>query len=869
MSRLKNFSRNITTSYLQMGVNVVYSLVSVPLALHWLPKAEFGIWAILIQFTVYAYLLDLGINQAISRFLIDHKDERSTGEYGALVKTSALVSAIQGLIVVLAVIWSAPLLSELLKIPPEYRDAFVSVTRWQGAITGFTFCLNPFVIMLSAHQRMDIQAWQAMIGMAVSLVLLVLFFVTGHGIFSLVYAGAITALISPCFYFWSCGRLGLIPKGQEWGELSWGRFEGIFLYGKDVFLMGLGANLISASQTIVVSRAIGLEAAATWSVGTKVFTLVRQVMFQPTSSALPGLSEMLARNETGRLRRRFESLAGVTVSFAVFLGVAYALCNSPFVEVWTNGKVVWSPMNDILLALWLFFTSVQTTHSSFLYVSKQIGRFPFVFIAEGLTYITLAALVGGRWGIPGIIVCSVVCVIVFSCYFSIKKSKEFFQVSSSTLLLEWLRPAFRLAAVLVPLATALWFVTAGLPVAWRLCTHCVGAICGAPLLLHFGLPREFLNEVLPGSPDLQVKKRIRLYIEGSAALKFLVPIAQYFLLLRFKLRERIACELLRFRLVWLWIAKRRPLLLFARFGGIGDIICSIPAYSKICDSDPTKHGVFITHKAYRSLPQLCRAPGSVCHSGMHCRIPWLPRWVVCKVFVPQYSDELGLPAGGSNLVDEFYRSCGLQPDPEARPRFHFSPGSVDSIRATLGLGLPGPAKVVAIHTGPSWKVREWPEEHWQALVDGLLMAVPGVRIFQVGSNAYLNVGVAAPPVRNVESLVGKLRLDEMAALLSEVDLFVGIDSGMIHMAAAAGAPTVGLFGPTDPGRIQRTQRTAALWHGLQCSFCHHRQPRLHFQTGCPYDVACMKGLAPERVLQACLRLLNSVPKLAAESATTI
>jgi len=42
MSRLKNFSRNVTASYLQLGVSVVYALVSVPLILHWLSPAESG-----------------------------------------------------------------------------------------------------------------------------------------------------------------------------------------------------------------------------------------------------------------------------------------------------------------------------------------------------------------------------------------------------------------------------------------------------------------------------------------------------------------------------------------------------------------------------------------------------------------------------------------------------------------------------------------------------------------------------------------------------------------------------------------------------------------------------------------------------------
>jgi len=68
MSRLKNFSRNVTTSYLQLGVNVIYSLVSVPLILHWLSKSEFGLWMLLVQLMSYIALVDLGMNSALARF---------------------------------------------------------------------------------------------------------------------------------------------------------------------------------------------------------------------------------------------------------------------------------------------------------------------------------------------------------------------------------------------------------------------------------------------------------------------------------------------------------------------------------------------------------------------------------------------------------------------------------------------------------------------------------------------------------------------------------------------------------------------------------------------------------------------------------
>src|ERR1035441_6525664 len=312
MSRLKNFSRNVTTSYLQLGVNVVYSLVSIPLILHWLSKSEFGLWAVLVQLMSYIALVDLGINQAIARFLVDHKDRRGEGEYGALVKTSAWVSAVQGLIILAVVTLGSPLLAAMMKVPAEYQATFISLMRIQGVIAAFTFCMNPLGIMLYAHQRMDVVIWQGVFLLMGLLGLLVFFLFRGCGIYSFVYANAITATIAPVYLFWECRRLGFLPHAGEWGNASWRQFKEVFLYGKDVFLMNLGIQLITASQVIIVSYVLGLEAAAAWTVGTRVFLLMRQLVFQPINAASAGLCEMLTRNETEWLRHRFKNLVVLT-----------------------------------------------------------------------------------------------------------------------------------------------------------------------------------------------------------------------------------------------------------------------------------------------------------------------------------------------------------------------------------------------------------------------------------------------------------------------------------------------------------------------------------------------------------------------------
>lgn len=495
MSRLKNFSRNLTTSYLQLGVNVVYSLVSVPLILHWLPKAEFGLWMLLGQLMSYIVLVDLGINSAVARFLVDHKDRRGEGGYGSLVKTSALVSAVQGLIVLAVVSLGSPLLAVLMKVPAEYQATFVALMRIQGVITAFTFCMNPLGIMLNAHQRMDLVSRQGMFNLAASLGLLWLFLVEGCGIYSFVYANVITALIAPAQLFWHCWRLGFLPQAGQWGKVTWECFKEVFLYGKDVFLMNLGIQMITASQTIIISRALGLEAAAAWSVGTKIFMLVRQIMFQPYSAAAAGLCEMVARNENERLKHRFQNLVVLTASLGVYTGVTFALCNSLFVQVWTGGKIQWLPLNDVLLALWLFVASLQTTHTSFVFVTKQIGGMPYLFFVEGCAFVTLSLLGGYRWGLPGIIICSVLCLTFFSCHFGLRRSRRYFQVPFWEVAVEWVRPSLKLALVLTPLALITWQATAGLPVLGRLLIHgVVAGSVGGFLFLRIGLPPEVVRE---------------------------------------------------------------------------------------------------------------------------------------------------------------------------------------------------------------------------------------------------------------------------------------------------------------------------------------------------------------------------------------
>jgi hypothetical protein len=92
------------------------------------------------------------------------------------------------------------------------------------------------------------------------------------------------------------------------------------------------------------------------------------------------------------------------------------------------------------------------------------------------------------------------------------------------------------------------------------------------------------------------------------------------------------------------------------------------------------------------------------------------------------------------------------------------------------------------------------------------------------------------------------RLDHLAALLDACAGYVGADSGITHLAAAAGVPVVAVFGPTDPALwAPRGPRVAIVRHPVPCQPCTWEA-----MWGCAHR-ACLTALTPDAVLAAAVR----------------
>jgi Glycosyltransferase family 9 (heptosyltransferase) len=152
------------------------------------------------------------------------------------------------------------------------------------------------------------------------------------------------------------------------------------------------------------------------------------------------------------------------------------------------------------------------------------------------------------------------------------------------------------------------------------------------------------------------------------------------------------------------------------------------------------------------------------------------------------------PAPGAGHASEWLARpvAALGLDVDARPPTAVpSPGEAEQAQA-LAAGLPD--RFLAIHPGSGSVVKNWPAERYGELARRL---APHGRWLLVEGPAD-SAAVSALRDRPGAVTVRDVPLRVLGALLARARVYVGNDSGVSHLAAAWGAPTVALFGPTDP-----------------------------------------------------------------------
>jgi heptosyltransferase-2 len=146
----------------------------------------------------------------------------------------------------------------------------------------------------------------------------------------------------------------------------------------------------------------------------------------------------------------------------------------------------------------------------------------------------------------------------------------------------------------------------------------------------------------------------------------------------------------------------------------------------------------------------------------------------------------------------------------------------------------------------------WPPERFAELGDRLIADCDAdVILFGTVSERETTERIAARMRHSPVNFSGQTTIGDLPSLFAACSLFIGNDSGAMHVAAAAGLPVVAIFGPTDPdGTAPLSRNRILVRRTVSCSPC--------FLRHCPIDHRCMERIEVDAVYAAALLSLENM-----------
>ncbi len=310
---------------------------------------------------------------------------------------------------------------------------------------------------------------------------------------------------------------------------------------------------------------------------------------------------------------------------------------------------------------------------------------------------------------------------------------------------------------------------------------------------------------------------------------------------------------------------------------IGDSLLCTPALRAISERWPDARITVLAHAKRRdvleNLPFVDEVLSMSWHTGVLARC--LPGGRYDLAFV--FSDDAKLIRIGLGLAKKVIAFAGSLPIRHSRLQLVTQPPAIPAVLARLSLvesvgavtqdhrlvyqltaeeqawaaawraTHSSPLVALQLHSFPTKAHRDWPLRHFVRLIELIREAYPAATFVITGDAVARSSAQALGECFGacVLCVAGDLSLRQTAALLSTVDLYVGVDTGPTHLAGALGVPMVGLYHAAYPGC-----NLAPLQHP-RCRFIEH--PATGTAQAAEADMA---DISPEQVWAAAHQLLS-------------
>jgi len=273
-------------------------------------------------------------------------------------------------------------------------------------------------------------------------------------------------------------------------------------------------------------------------------------------------------------------------------------------------------------------------------------------------------------------------------------------------------------------------------------------------------------------------------------------------------------------------------------GGRGDILLATPVFPALKEKFPGCHITLFT------APHLAVIMAGNPHiDEITCKRP--RRSGFDRVIRLDY---IRLPAN-LHIIDAFAINAHVKLE-NKKPFIYLSDSHHREAQRFMDFyGLRDSDLTIAVHRGPTWPERMWPQKRYPKAAD-YFKEKYNARFIELSQFKGMGLGLGI-------DLTGKTSIRQTAAILKRCKLLLCVDSFLLHLASAVDTPTVALFGCTNPAlRLPFNDISTAPETPSKCRWCYHKDQRRQSNLCTRDRIYCMESISVESVIESMETILR-------------
>lgn len=439
MTVLATIARNVFSSWMGFGVQVLSTLLLTPIIIDKVGLEAYGVWLFLGSAVGYYGLIDIGLKAGITQSITRQIANREVAGLRARLSTYNPIMAVVGVSIILVATSAWQVIPHLFKISPNEMRNLTTVVLIQSTGIGFGISMVPYAAILVGLERYDISEGCAVFSKIVSSLMIYIGLSLGGGIVSLAIAYTIGTVIDSSLRFTFARKLLPEIKKVSW-SISGKETSALMRNSYLNTVILLSRQVIHFSSSIIVGLMFGAASIPLYSIAGSFVEYATKIIMLSTRVLYPTMVALDKQGNEAQLLQLYKLSTKIAIGASVSILVVGAVWMKRFLTLWfanieaAEDIINSTPTLFIILGASTVAIAAQRCGSQLLLAKDEVSVLAKLMALEAIATLLFSIGLGYFAGLKGLAVGTLIPCVMFSFLVYIPKHADFLNTNVVSLL---------------------------------------------------------------------------------------------------------------------------------------------------------------------------------------------------------------------------------------------------------------------------------------------------------------------------------------------------------------------------------------------------------------------------------------------------